>query len=98
MEENSTEPTARPNESDDSREVIEQVNGVLMLVYGITAEQAFALLRTCAQDSNISAAQLAERIATCLPTLSDSPALWQTRVQLNRILLVPDAHGAGRAR
>ncbi|MET8650190.1 ANTAR domain-containing protein [Nocardia aurea] len=92
-----TTPTPAP-EYDRSRAVVEQVKGVVMLVYGITAERAADLLRTCSQDSNISTAQLAERIATCLPTLSDSSALWDTRVQLNRILLVPDAHGAGRAR
>ncbi|WP_405182045.1 ANTAR domain-containing protein [Nocardia sp. NBC_01377] len=97
-EENTVDPTAPTPEHDRSRAVVEQVKGVVMLVYGITAEQAADLLGTCSQDSNISTAQLAERIATCLPTLSDSSALWDTRVQLNRILLVPNAHGAGRAR
>jgi AmiR/NasT family two-component response regulator len=36
------------------RAVIEQVKGVLMVIYGITADQAFEKLRMCSQNSNIS--------------------------------------------
>ena len=85
-------------EFDPAPPVVEQVTGILMLVYGVTAQRAIGLLRICAQDSNIRVRELAERIATCLPTLSDSAGLEQTRIRLNQILLVPDAHGAGRAR
>lgn len=48
----------------DSRDVIGQAKGILMQRRGITAEDAFDLLRRTSQDLNVKLAQLAETLAT----------------------------------
>ncbi|BDT92500.1 hypothetical protein IFM12275_24760 [Nocardia sputorum] len=50
------------------RAVIEQAKGMLMLVYGIGEQQAFELLRSCSQHTNVRLRELAGRILTELPT------------------------------
>ena len=47
----------------ESRAVIEQAKGMLMVVYGITAEAAFELLRWRSQEANVKLRRLAEQIA-----------------------------------
>lgn len=48
----------------DSRDVIGQAKGILMSRQGLSAEQAFDLLRRTSQDLNIKLVQLAETVAT----------------------------------
>lgn len=47
-----------------SRDVIGQAKGILMERRGITAQEAFAVLRRTSQDLNVKLAQIAETIAT----------------------------------
>ncbi|MGW4329342.1 ANTAR domain-containing protein [Nocardia sp. NPDC004573] len=68
------------------RAVIEQAKGMLMLVYGIGEQQAFALLRSCSQHTNVRLRELAQRILTELPTTGGQAAPAPLRVDLNRIL------------
>lgn len=48
----------------DSRDVIGQAKGILMNRQGLSAEQAFALLRRTSQDLNVKLVELAETLAT----------------------------------
>jgi AmiR/NasT family two-component response regulator len=48
----------------DSRDVIGQAKGILMHRRGISAEQAFDLLRRSSQDLNVKLAELARLLAT----------------------------------
>jgi ribosomal protein S13 len=68
------------------RTVIEQAKGMLTLVYGIGEHQAFALLRSCSQHTNVRLRELAERILTELPTAGGEAAAAPLRVDLNRIV------------
>ncbi|MBF6192372.1 ANTAR domain-containing protein [Nocardia sp. NPDC019323] len=68
------------------RAVIEQAKGMLMLVYGIGEQQAFALLRSCSQHTNVRLRELAGRILTELPTAGGQAPKAPIRVELNRIL------------
>lgn len=44
------------------RAVIEQAKGILMFVYGIDADEAFAVLRTHSQNHNVKLALIAEQV------------------------------------
>ncbi|MER7452718.1 ANTAR domain-containing protein [Nocardia beijingensis] len=68
------------------RAVIEQAKGMLMLVYGIGEQQAFELLRSCSQHTNVRLRELAGRILTELPTVGRQVPTAPLRVELNRIL------------
>ncbi len=46
----------------DHRAVIEQAKGVLMVAHGVDADEAFQLLRSYSQDSNIKVRDLADRL------------------------------------
>jgi AmiR/NasT family two-component response regulator len=48
----------------ETRDVIGQAKGILMQRRGITAEEAFDLLRRTSQDLNIRLAELASTLAT----------------------------------
>ncbi len=54
----------------ERRAVIEQAKGMLMLVYGIAADEAFDVLRTQSQDRNVKLALVAEQVAKNLVELS----------------------------
>ncbi|WP_201359289.1 PAS and ANTAR domain-containing protein [Mycobacterium paraintracellulare] len=58
--------TARVDEIADNRAAIEQVKGMLMLVYDIDEETAFGLLKWLSQEHNIKLRRLAEQIGTDL--------------------------------
>ena len=60
----------------DSRDAIGQAKGVLMARRGITAEQAFALLRRTSQEINVKLRELA-RIVTARNAELDQADLWQ---------------------
>jgi hypothetical protein len=48
----------------DSRDVIGQAKGILMQRRGLTADEAFELLRTTSQDLNVKLAEVARTLAT----------------------------------
>ena len=50
--------------SAESRAVIEQAKGALMLSYGLDSEQAFAMLRWWSRNRNVKVRDLAERLVT----------------------------------
>ncbi len=60
----------------DGRNLIGQAQGILMQRYGLTAEQAFAVLRRYSQTHNIKLVRLAEQLTTTgsLPGLDHAPA------------------------
>jgi ANTAR domain/PAS fold len=55
--------TARVAEISENRAGIEQAKGMLMLVYGITDDAAFSLLKWLSQEANVKLRALAEQIA-----------------------------------
>ncbi|WP_409180323.1 PAS and ANTAR domain-containing protein [Amycolatopsis sp. VS8301801F10] len=69
----------------DARAPIEQAKGALMLVYGITAEHAFALLKWRSQHTNSKLRDLAAKLADALTAFGGAPVL--TRVQFDHLLL-----------
>lgn len=50
--------------SAESRAVIEQAKGALMLAYGLDSDQAFAMLRWWSRNRNVKVRELAERVVT----------------------------------
>nr|WP_040741958.1 PAS and ANTAR domain-containing protein [Nocardia tenerifensis] len=81
-----------------AREVIEQAKGALMLVYGISAEQAFRVLQWRSQETNTKLRQLAERLVTGINTMGGGPL--SQRTSFDHLLLTvheqagePSAHG-----
>jgi hypothetical protein len=54
--------TARLAEVTESRAAIEQTKGMLMLVYGISDDAAFNLLRWLSQEANVKLRPLAEQV------------------------------------
>ncbi|MFE7741178.1 ANTAR domain-containing protein [Nocardia sp. NPDC057455] len=66
--------------------MIEQAKGMLMLVYGIGEQQAFELLRSCSQHTNVRLRELPQRVLTELPTRGGQATKAPLRVGLNRIL------------
>jgi PAS domain S-box-containing protein len=51
----------------ENRAAIEQAKGMLMVVYGITADAAFELLRWRSQDANVKLRRLAEQVVRHRP-------------------------------
>ncbi|WP_325097513.1 ANTAR domain-containing protein [Nocardia gipuzkoensis] len=72
-----------------TRAVIEQAKGMVMLLYGIGDERAFALLRSCSQNTDVHVHALAQRIVTELPGSSGQQTVGQLRAELDRIMLGP---------
>ena len=63
--------------------VIEQAKGALMLAYAMTAEEAFALLRSYSQNRNVKIRDIAARLTENLDTAFRSAAARRT---LDRLL------------
>ncbi|WP_433575162.1 ANTAR domain-containing protein [Nocardia brasiliensis] len=57
----------------EARALIEQAKGVLMRMYRINAEQAFAVLRWRSQESNTKLLDLAQQLLDEIPTLPPAP-------------------------
>ncbi|MBF6335547.1 ANTAR domain-containing protein [Nocardia abscessus] len=74
---------------DATRAVIEQAKGIVMLLYGIGDERAFALLRSCSQNTGVRVHALAQRIVTELPGSGGQHTVGQLRAELDRIMLGP---------
>jgi hypothetical protein len=67
------------------REVIAQAKGMLMLIYQISADAAFALLKWRSQESNVKLSTLAQKLVADLPDLiSGHPAMY---AQIDHYLL-----------
>ncbi|MGW4089500.1 PAS and ANTAR domain-containing protein [Nocardia sp. NPDC004750] len=62
-----------------SRAVIEQAKGVLMVVYGINAEQAFRVLQWRSQETNIKLRTLAQQLVGEVPAMGGGPAAQRAR-------------------
>jgi ANTAR domain/PAS fold len=56
--------TEAVSEIAENRGVIEQTKGMLMMVYGVSADAAFKLLQWRSQETNVKLRVIAERIAT----------------------------------
>jgi hypothetical protein len=65
--------TARLAEIAESRAVIEQAKGVLMAVYGITADRAFDILVWRSQETNLKLRELASRFVAAISASHLSP-------------------------
>lgn len=73
----------------ENRAVIEQAKGMLMVVYGITADAAFDLLRWRSQEANVKLRRLAEQVVTDFVALAQreqSPS----RAAYDNLLLTAD--------
>ncbi|MBF6326427.1 PAS and ANTAR domain-containing protein [Nocardia cyriacigeorgica] len=68
-----------------ARAVIEQAKGVLMLVYGIGADQAFRVLTWRSQETNVKVRSLAAQLIAELPTLRNTPP--RLRSEFDHLLL-----------
>ena len=64
------EVSAAVTEIAENRAVIEQAKGMLMMVYDVTAEAAFDLLRWRSQETNVKLRPLAEQVAADFQALS----------------------------
>lgn len=71
--------TARIDEIADNRAAIEQVKGMLMLVYDVDAEIAFGVLKWLSQEHNIKLRLLAEQIGTDLRTAATGAIVGKIR-------------------
>jgi hypothetical protein len=71
----------------DKRAIIEQVKGVLMCIYDIDADAAFAVLRQRSQETNVKLRKLAVQLMTdfCNETSESGSKL--SRSAVDRILL-----------
>lgn len=68
-----------------ARAVIEQAKGALMLVYGISAEQAFRVLSWRSQETNVKLRTLAARLVADLPGLTGTTV--GLRTEFDHLLL-----------
>ncbi|MBF6301675.1 PAS and ANTAR domain-containing protein [Nocardia amamiensis] len=68
-----------------ARAVIEQAKGALMLVYGISAEQAFRVLSWRSQETNVKLRTLATRLVADLPGLTGTTV--GLRTEFDHLLL-----------
>ena len=64
----------------ESRQVIDQAKGALMLVYGIGPDEAFELLRWCSQQRNVKLSVLAERVVELCRAGVELPASVRSRL------------------
>lgn len=78
--------TEAVSEIADNRAVIEQVKGILQLVYGIDANVAFAVLKWRSQETNIKLRVLAERIMVDIAAIAGGESL-PARTVFDDILL-----------
>jgi hypothetical protein len=70
----------------ESRALIEQAKGMLMLLYGIDGDKAFDLLRWQSQEHNIKLRLIAEQVMKDMIELSRSKSLSQ-RLSTDSLLL-----------
>lgn len=73
----------------ENRAVIEQAKGMLMVVYGISAESAFDLLRWRSQEGNVKLRLLATQVVQDFQQLAQSEAA-PSRAAYDNLLLTAD--------
>ncbi|MGK8522431.1 ANTAR domain-containing protein [Nocardia asteroides] len=69
-----------------ARAVIEQAKGAVMLVYGLDADAAFAMLRVRSQETNTKLRVLAANVAAELPSIGLPAVTGELRSRVNRLL------------
>ncbi|MEV0856195.1 PAS and ANTAR domain-containing protein [Nocardia fluminea] len=69
----------------DARMLIEQAKGALMLAYGVSAEQAFRVLRWRSQETNVKLRRIAELVIAELPKVAGDEV--KLRSRLDHVLL-----------
>ncbi|MGO9030891.1 PAS and ANTAR domain-containing protein [Mycobacterium sp.] len=77
----------------EARAVIEQVKGVLMAIYRVSAEQAFSVLRWRSQETNTKLRALAKQLIAEIPTLPTPSADVQSA--FDHLLLTVHEHIPG---
>ena len=77
----------------EARAVIEQVKGVLMAIYRVSAEQAFSVLRWRSQETNTKLRALANQLIAEIPTLPPPSADVQSA--FDHLLLTVHEHIPG---
>jgi hypothetical protein len=77
----------------EARAVIEQVKGVLMAIYRVSAEQAFSVLRWRSQETNTKLRALAKQLIAEIPTLPPPSADVQSA--FDHLLLTVHEHIPG---
>jgi PAS domain S-box-containing protein len=87
--------TARVGEVAESRAPIEQVKGMLMLIYDIKSEVAFGLLKWLSQENNVKLRLLAEQLCTDLRAAAAGGII--SRRVFDHVLLTAHEHIAGRS-
>ncbi len=70
---------------EQSRAVIEQAKGMLMVLYGVDAQSAFALLREQSQHHNVKLREIAAQVSKELLQLSRVSPL-RRRLELDRLV------------
>lgn len=75
----------------DARMVIEQAKGALMLAYGVSAEQAFRVLRWRSQETNVKLRTIAELVLAELPKIAGDEV--KLRSRLDHVLLTVTKSG-----
>lgn len=73
----------------ESRTVIEQAKGALMVIYGISADRAFDVLTWKSQQFNVKLRVVAEELVAALPTALDIP--FDVRGAFDHLLLASGA-------
>ncbi len=73
----------------ESRTVIEQAKGALMVIYGISADRAFDVLTWKSQQFNVKVLVVAEELVAALPTALD--LAFDVRGAFDHILLASGA-------
>ena len=71
----------------EHRSTIEQVKGMLMLVYGIDANTAFEILKWRSQEGNVKIRVLADQLARDFLALKSGQAVTAARPEFDKILL-----------
>jgi len=77
--------TAEVAKITERRAVIEQVKGMLMLIYGIDENAAFDLLKWLSQENNVKLRVLADQVAKDFTALGDTGVL--SRSKFDQLLL-----------
>ena len=77
--------TAEVAKITERRAVIEQVKGMLMVIYGIDEDAAFDLLKWLSQENNVKLRVLAEQVVKDFTTLGDAGVL--SRSKFDQLLL-----------
>jgi PAS domain S-box-containing protein len=71
------------------REVIDQAKGMLMVIYQLSADAAFAVLRWRSQELNVKLFTVAEKLVAELPDLLDAHPAMRARIDHYLLTLTP---------